>query len=334
MTRRSLRSLRSFRVRLVAAIVTAAIATATDAAASDPATAQTLFDQARKLMNEEKFAEACPKLEESQRLDPAGGTVLHLALCREREGKTATAWALYQDALSYAKRDGRKDRAKVAQERIDALGPTLPRMKLRIAPATASLSKLTVARNEVEIGRAVWDDAFPVDPGKVSIVVRAPGKRPFTKSVDVPSQPGETVVEIPPLQDGPDDVGPAPKGGSSPATEGGEAGGTQRTIGLVVAGAGVVGIGVGSVFGIMSMKNHSTVESECRAPEYKLCSAAGVDAGESAIRNGNVSTVGFIAGGVLLAGGAVLFFTAPKGAVALTPAVGPGAASLGLSTRF
>ena len=55
---------------------------------------------------------------------------------------------------------------------------------------------------------------------------------------------------------------------------------------------------------------------------------------ESAIRNGNVSTVGFIAGGVLLAGGAVLWFTAPKGNVAITPAVGPGAASLGLSTRF
>lgn len=327
------------RLRLAAsaALVVASALVAGPASASDPATAQTLFDQARKLMNEEKFAEACPKLEESQRLDPAGGTVLHLALCREREGKVATAWALYQDALSYAKRDGRKDRAKAAQERIDALGPTLPRMKLRIAPATASLAKLTVARNEVEIGRAVWDEAFPVDPGKVSIVVRAPGKRPFTKTVDVPAQAGETVVEIPALQDGPDGggAGSGTPSGAAPATgEGAEGGSTQRTIGLVLAGAGVVGVGVGSVFGIMSMKNHSTVESECRAPEYKLCSAAGVDAGESAIRNGNVSTVGFIAGGVLLAGGAVLWFTAPKGNVAITPAVGPGAASLGLSTRF
>ncbi|MBL8610305.1 MAG: hypothetical protein JNL38_23415 [Myxococcales bacterium] len=307
------------------------------AEASDPASAQMLFDQARKLMNEEKWAEACPKLEESQRLDPAGGTLLHLAVCREHEGKTATAWALYQDALSVAKRDGRKDRAKVAQERIDALGPTLPRIKLRVASATAALPKLTVSRNDVEIGRVLWDEAFPVDPGKLTLVARAPGKKPFTKIVDVPNKPGEIVVEVPALEgDSGGSASATPHEGSGDAGHAAptEAGSTQRTIAYAVGGAGIVGVAVGSVFGVMSMTNRSTVESECRAPEYKLCSAAGVDAGESAIRNGNVSTVAFIAGGVLLAGGVALYFTAPKGNVAVTPAIGPGAASLGVSARF
>lgn len=322
---------------ILAAIVT--LAAPRLAEASDAASAQMLFDQARKLMNEEKWAEACPKLEESQRLDPAGGTLLHLAVCREHEGKTATAWALYQDALSVAKRDGRKDRAKVAQERIDALGPTLPRIKLRVASATAALPKLTVSRNEVEIGRVLWDEAFPVDPGKVTLVARAPGKKAFTKVIDVPNKPGEIVVDVPALADD----GAGGSAGSSPGREGqgdaghaapSEAGSTQRTIAYAVGGAGIVGVAVGSVFGVMSMTNRSKVESECRAPEYKLCSAAGVDAGESAIRNGNVSTVAFIAGGVLLAGGVALYFTAPKGNVAVTPAIGPGAASLGVSARF
>src|SRR3954452_18931589 len=117
----------STRARRAVAVAALAIgvATAGTARAGDPATAQTLFDQARKLMAQERWAEACPKLEESQRLDPAGGTLLHLALCREKEGRIATAWAIYQDALAQAKRDGRKDRADVAQKHIGELAPRL-----------------------------------------------------------------------------------------------------------------------------------------------------------------------------------------------------------------
>src|SRR3954469_3989630 len=107
---------------------TCATVTPRVAHATDPATAQALFDQGRKLMGQERWAEACPKLEESQRLDPAGGTLLHLALCREHEGRIATAWALYQDAALQAKRDNRKDRAKIAQDRVDALSSRLPRL--------------------------------------------------------------------------------------------------------------------------------------------------------------------------------------------------------------
>ena len=58
----------------------------------DPAAAEWLFREGRALMKKGDFAPACAKLAESQRLDPAVGTLMNLAECEERIGRTASAW--------------------------------------------------------------------------------------------------------------------------------------------------------------------------------------------------------------------------------------------------
>src|SRR5687768_15625872 len=66
--------------------------------ADNAATAQALFDEGKKLLAQKRFAEACPKFETSQKLDPGGGTLLFVALCHKEVGKVATAWAEFNQA--------------------------------------------------------------------------------------------------------------------------------------------------------------------------------------------------------------------------------------------
>jgi hypothetical protein len=319
---------------LAAALVLTSIVGARPALATDPATAQALFDQAERLMSQERWTEACAKLEESQRLDPAGGTLLHLATCRENEGRIATAWALYQDALIAAKKDGRKDRAKVAQKRIDALAPRLPRLRVHVAFKNRRVEGFKVLRDEVTVGEAQWDETLPVDPGTHHLTARGIGRKPWHMRIDVPNRADEIVVEVPELEIEPrpdiahgSDEKPPP---TVMRLDDRDRGSAQRTVGIIGMSLGGAGIIFGSVFGVLSIAKASEADDKCAPPDRKLCTPEGKAAGDEAITRGNISTIGFIVGGALVVGGVALYFTAPTGSASI--AVGPG--NVGLSGRF
>src|SRR5450755_3617279 len=67
--------------------------------AHDPAAAEALFRDGRAAAQRGDWETACPKLRESQRLDPAAGTLLNLADCEEHRGKVATAWQLFRQVV-------------------------------------------------------------------------------------------------------------------------------------------------------------------------------------------------------------------------------------------
>ena len=100
----------------------------------NPAAAQVLYEEARRLVADRKFAEACPKFKESYRLDPGGGTLLNLADCYEEQGKTALAWSTFKDALVAAQRDGRSDRVEFANAHIGPLEARMARLTVHVAP--------------------------------------------------------------------------------------------------------------------------------------------------------------------------------------------------------
>jgi hypothetical protein len=266
--------------------------------------AEALFRSGRQLMGQGDYAQACPKFAESNRIEPKLGTLLNLALCHERIGKTASAWAEYVQASQTASRLGQAEREKVAREKAAALEPGLPRV---IVDAGAE-SRAEVKLDDQAIGPAAFATAIPVDPGEHVVRATAPGKKPFVESFAM--SPGAThTVRV--LLSPEDPATPAPplapethEAHEAPAHAGSS---TRRTWGLVVGGAGVALVGVGAYFGMNAFSMKHTAEGECSAAGQ--CTQAGLDAMSSMKTSETVSTITTLAGAAALAGGVYLVLT-------------------------
>jgi serine/threonine-protein kinase len=312
--------------------------------ASSQAAAQALFDQARQLMADGKYAEACPKLVESQRLDPGAGTLLNLGQCYEKNGQTASAWVTFKDAAAAAELKHRADWSARARERATALEPLLSKLTIDV-PADERAIGIQVRRDGVEVGMAEWGAPIPIDPGDHAIEASAPAKKRWTTTAHVGPKADQTHVAVPLLEDEPAPspavvpvapvAPPAPvtapvQSVSEPPTSDGS---SQRTAGLVVGAVGIAGVALGSVFGIVALGKNSDSKTLC--PGSSTCgNAVGVQDNSDAKSAATVSTIAMIAGAAAVATGAVLYFTAPKARTStawnIGPAVGPNQLGLRL----
>jgi hypothetical protein len=310
------------------------------ASGADKAAAEALFKQGKKAFDAGKHAQACGKFDASHKLDPAVGTLLFLGECNERQGKTASAWAAFTEAAALAGRRKDQKRKELAQVRVSALEPQVSKLMVMVSDPAPQLS---IRRDGVVLPEPSWGEALPIDPGEHAVEASAPGKKVWMSSITV-ADGGETfTVNIPTLQDlnsggpGPAPVptpGPRPESGGDQG--GGGSGSALRITGLTVAGLGVVGVVVGSVFGVLAKGSNDDSLEACRTET--LCSPEGLALRDDAKTQATVSTATFIVGGVLLAGGLTLFFLAPddEGSpeVALDATFGPGQTGLTLRGSF
>ena len=162
----------------------------------DKTTAEALFSEGRKLMAAGKYAEACPKLEASLKLDSGVGTMLNLAECYEKNGQTASAWTEFREAISAARDAGSKDRADLARTRAAALEPKLSRLTVVVPKGQVA----TVTRDGAQVESAAFGTPVPIDPGKHVIAASAPGKRKWSTSIDV-TPAAQVSVDVPALAD-------------------------------------------------------------------------------------------------------------------------------------
>lgn len=204
----------------------------------DAAHAQTLIREARALMHTGNYRDACPKLEESLRLEAgigeAGiGTQFDLADCNEQIGKLATAWAGFLAVASQSKAANQNDREKSARRRARALESRLPKLVIAVSSAEQGLE---VKRDGIALDTAGWGAAVHVDPGTHRVTVTVPGKKPWLTMVQA-KEGATTRVHVPrdlpaaapsatapaataPADPAPAPADPAPAAASDPSPEG------------------------------------------------------------------------------------------------------------------
>lgn len=261
----------------------------------DPAAAEELFRQGRAAAENRDYLAACAKFRESNRMDPALGTLFNIADCEEKLGRLATSWTLFQEVAQRLPLDD--DRHVIADQRAQALELRVPRLSVHLAPSART--DIAVRRDGVALGSASLDTWLPVDPGEHVVVVTAPG----TESVSFVARVGEGERSQLDVQLGPPlaDAGAAKSSGSGAPP-------ANHTAAYLAGGLGALGLVTGVVAGVLVLDRKSTVDRNCTDD---VCNQAGYDAAQSGKTLGVVTTVGLITGALGLGSATYLFLSAP-----------------------
>ncbi len=275
------------------------------------ALAEALFQAGREAIEAGRIEEACAKFAESQRVAPAGGTLLNLAICHEQQGLLASALLEFQQSVALARRYGRKDRLDIAQQHINTLAPRIPSVRINV-PVASQRAGLVVRRGNVIVSPEAWGIDIPADPGDQIVTAQAPNCLPWQQSISL--HPGDhRVVDVPalrllppaPRQDPaprPLEVRPTPQPAppSSPHA--------LRTTAWVTGAVGIGLLGAGAYYGLHALSKRQASDAECTDG----CTHEGVQSNIEAQRAATRSNV-LLGGGVIATGlsAFVLLWTSP-----------------------
>jgi hypothetical protein len=250
---------------------------------AEVARAATLADRARERLAANEIDQACALFAESYGNDPQVGTLFDLAVCHERAGRVASAFAELSSVAAMASKLGQSKRAEAARERARRLEPQLSRVIFEVHERDPGLV-VKVDGRALVAGEVRAGAAIPVDPGAHFITASAPGKAPWKSTLAVVSGPHQATFEVPTLDDAPPEPVAAPSTAPPPPFRVVTRVNQPLRTGAWIAGAGALGgLAVGGAGAVASLADNA-------GPEWKT-----------------VTTVGFVTAGVLAVTSAVLF---------------------------
>jgi hypothetical protein len=265
----------------------------TNVAVGAVARAEQLFNEATALEEAGNWEAACPKLEESHRLDPAVGTQFNLAVCYEKIGRLGSAWRTYDAVKRLAHQTGKASREEASQNKMNELRERVGWVKIQ--SATAAPPVVNVSIDGVRIAHEDWE-SYPVDAGEHRIEATAPTKKSWARKLTT-TDATTTTIDVPPLESSHEVVTVTREGGS-----------TRRTAGFAMLGVGALGVGAAIVTGVMLLNAKDTADDRC----VPYCSDS---TGRDAVSRGRLLLpINVIAWGLAAVGigvGTYLLLTAP-----------------------
>ncbi len=349
-----LTSTRSSAARLRRGAFAAALVafTSSSAYAQNTTVAEALYRDGQQLLAAGKTREACLKFADSQKADPAIGTLVNLALCHEKDGKTASAWSEYSDAAAQAQRAGQRDRETFAHDHAAALEKQLHRLVLEMKTPVKGME---IKLDGATFGEGTLGTPIPLDPGEHLIEVTAPGKIKWSQTAKL-SAAASVIdrIEVPALVDDPNANTPPVAGGAGgtfvppPDTDVRRPTGMSNTrlVGIFVGGLGVVAMVPGIILGVNAGKLSDQSTAAGKDPVTGMTatnptpamSAAVSSKRDHALTAQTGMIICFAGGGAAIITGTILILagrnsTEPvKAGLHVTPQVGLG--SVGLSGTF
>lgn len=275
--------------------------------------ASRLFDEGRELKAAGKLDQACERFARSWQAEHAAGTELNLADCKEREGKLFEAWQLFDDAARLSEQQGNAARATFAKNRATAIDARLMTVEVHLGSPVARDTSVTIDGEATQRVRS--------DPHPMQIHARAPDGLSYM--LVVPAQAGKVVVDVPSLV--------------RTRTI------RRRTRLWMAGGAVVLGATAFVVSRQLTMIADDVRESiaGCRldASATGTCdNQEDLDTAKEKLalaHQDDVAAKLVMAGGaVALVGAAVLWYTAPKERVLITPTATASSVGVALAARF
>ena len=301
-----------------ASIVSSGLGFSSSAYAGDPAAAREQVKLGYQLSQDGKCEEAIPHFVESLKLDAKAITLINLASCEEKTAHLADALGHWVEARARAQVENNGGIEEEAEKRAKALEPKVPRLTVVVPGAPAA--DVEVSRDGVALGAASMGVPLPVNPGGHVLVVHVKGHLDTTENVSLAEGEAKT-AEL--------KVGAPTKEVAAAPTRGPAADGSSRPLSPLVFigfGAALVGVGVGTVTGLMAFGKASTASDAC---PNKECTSAGLNAVDSGRTLGTISTVAFAVGAVGAGVGVYgLLFGKPSASTSVAVSLGPTGGAL------